>query len=169
MTETAISVSIGQLYSDHGRWLSRWLNRRTACPQRADDLAHDTFCRLLEKGNPLGLQDPRNYLVAVARRLLIDDVRRRQVEQAYLDALALDANVDALDPERILAAVQLLDSLVRLLSGLPDPVREAFLLRRLEGYSHEQVAQALGVSLRTVKRYVAQAYAHCYALAWPEG
>lgn len=169
MGQAASSIYIGRLYADHGRWLSGWLNRRTACPERADDLAHDTFRRLLERGEQAPLEDPRNYLAAVARHLLVDDVRRRELERAYLDAIADRERAELLTPERILEAVQMLDGLVRLLAGLPRPTCEAFLLRRLDGLSHDEIAAQMGVSTRTVKRHVAAAYAHCYAFAYPEG
>lgn len=169
MGQAASSIYIGKLYADHGRWLSNWLHRRTACPDRADDLAHDTFRRLLERNDLPKLDDPRNYLATVARRLLVDDVRRRELERAYLAAAALEDGGDRLTPQRIVEAVQLLEGLVRLLGGLPAATREAFLLRRLDGLSHDEVAVRMGVSARTVKRHVALAYAHCYAFAYPEG
>ena len=169
MGQAAINFSIGRLYTEHGRWLSGWLVRRTACRDRADDLAHDTFCRLLERESLPILDDPRRYLATVARRLLVDDVRRRELERAYLTALAAEDIEDLRTPERVLEAVQLLDGLVRLLDELPASTREAFLLRRLDGLSHEEIARRLGVSLRTVKRRVAEAYQRCYLLAYPEG
>src|SRR5690606_28822258 len=109
MGQAAINFQIGRLYSEHGRWLSGWLVRRTVCRERADDLAHDTFCRLLERENLPSLDDPRRYLVTVARRLLVDDVRRRELERAYLAALAAGDLEDLRTPERVLEAVQLLD------------------------------------------------------------
>lgn len=169
MAQAAASNDIGRLYADHGRWLSGWLNRRTACAYRADDLAHDTFRRLLERGPLPLLDDPRNYLATVARRLLADDIRRRELERAYLDAAALGEIGDSLTPERIFEAIQILEGVARLLAGLPKATCEAFLLRRLDGLSHEQVAAQMSVSVRTVKRHVALAYAHCYAFAYPEG
>ena len=169
MGQAAINFQIGRLYSEHGRWLSGWLVRRTVCRERADDLAHDTFCRLLERENLPSLDDPRRYLVTVARRLLVDDVRRRELERAYLAALAAGDLEDLRTPERVLEAVQLLDGLVGLLAQLPVSTREAFLLRRLEGLSHAEIAQRMDISLRTVKRRVADAYRRCYLLAYPEG
>lgn len=161
-------ADIAGLYAVHGGWLRDWLRRHTRCPQRAADLAQDTFCRLLER-HPVLPDDAKRYLVTVARRLLIDDIRAREVERAYLDVLGDQfGTADHLTPERIAEAVQLLDGILRLLDALPAMTRQAFLLRRLEGMSHADIAMALGLSDRTVKRYIAAAYAHCYALAYGE-
>ncbi|MNN99666.1 putative RNA polymerase sigma factor FecI [compost metagenome] len=59
-------------------------------------------------------------------------------------------------------ALQLIDSL---LHGLPSVVRRAFLLSQLEGHSHAQIAMALGVTVRSVRRYLTQAMEHCMLLA----
>ncbi|MBJ7417176.1 MAG: sigma-70 family RNA polymerase sigma factor [Niveispirillum sp.] len=161
-------ADIGRLYATHGEWLRDWLRRYTHCPQRAADLAHDTFCRLLEK-RPAPPEHAKRYLATVARRLLIDDIRAREVERAYLDIVAdRYGSADHLTPERIAEAVQLLDSILRLLDGLPHVVRQAFLLRRLDGLAHAEIAAALGISDRTVKRHIAAAYSRCYLLAYGE-
>lgn len=166
---SAAAIGIGGLYSAHGEWLRRWLGRQTRCPQRASDIAQDTFCRLLERGLPAIPQDARNYLATVARRILIDDIRRRDLERAYLDAVAQSHEAaDTLTPERIAEAVEMLDGVLRLLSSLPDEVRDAFLLRRLDGLGHAEIAETLRISERTVKRHVARAYACCYALVYAD-
>lgn len=169
MGDAAGGAYIGRIYADHGAWLGRWLQRRTQCPHRAADLTHDTFRRLLERRDLPAIDDPRHFLATVARRLLTDDIRRRELERAYVAALACDGGADEITPERTLEAIDLLAGVAQILEGLPSAVCEAFLLRRLDGLSHDAVAARMGVSDRTVKRYVAQAYAHCYALAYPEG
>ncbi|PEQ11581.1 RNA polymerase subunit sigma-70 [Novosphingobium sp. PC22D] len=154
------------LYSDHADWLRDWLRRRTRCTQRAADLTHDTFCRLLERPAQPMPSAPRGFLATVARRLLIDDIRRREIERAVRDACALcEATHDGVTPERIVEAVQLLDAVMRLLDALPEQARKAFLLRRIEGLEQKEIARRLDISLSTVKRHIALAYAHCYALA----
>ncbi|ACJ01155.1 sigma-70 family RNA polymerase sigma factor [Rhodospirillum centenum] len=169
MRDAVVDIEIGELYAAHGGWLCDWLRRRTRCPERASDLAHDTFCRLLERGRSALPLEPRPFLATVARRLLVDDIRRREVERAYLDVCAAQAgDADLLTPERIAEATQLLAGILQLLWELPDLTRRAFLLRRLEGQGHAEIAAVLGVSERTVKRHIAAAYAHCYALAYPE-
>ncbi|MDF3020402.1 MAG: polymerase sigma-70 factor [Steroidobacteraceae bacterium] len=154
------------LYRDHHRWLHAWIRRKLGCSHRADDLAHDTFCRLAEHHECIELRSPRGFLATVARRLLIDDSRRREIERTYLECYAeMHGDVDSLTPERIAEAAQQLDRILRVLRHLPTPVREAFLLRRCEALTHDQVAERMGISVRTVKRHIALAYQHCYVLA----
>jgi len=50
----------------------------------------------------------------------------------------------------------------QLLDGLPAIVKRAFLLSQLEGLSHARVAEALDISIPTVKRYLVKALQRCY-------
>lgn len=169
MSAVAATIDVGALYASHGDWLQEWLRRRTRCSHRAADLAQDTFCRVFETNEPAPLRDPRSYLSTVARRILIDDIRRREVERAYLAVHAARmGEADHLTPERVTEAAQLLNAILRLLEILPAKARRAFAMIRFDGLRYTDAAEALGVSERMVKRYVAQVYAHCYSLAYPD-
>ncbi|RZT39238.1 sigma-70 family RNA polymerase sigma factor [Cupriavidus agavae] len=155
--------SIESLYCDHHAWLKRWLQRRLGSAEQAADLAHDTFVRLLNSERvPAQFDEPRAYLTTVARNLVSNHWRREQLETAYLEALAQAPYQFELSPEDRAILLETLLELDQLLDGLPPAVREAFLLTQLDGQTHAQVAEALGVSVPTVKRYVVKGLQQCY-------
>jgi len=161
------AIDLARLYSGHSDWLQRWLRKYTRCSERAADVAQDTFCRMVEKRDTAAPRNVRPYLVAVARRLLIDQARRLEVERTFLEAhAALVAGTSAPCPERIAAAIGELNIVMRELDTLSDRARRAFLLARLEGVGHAEIAAQLGVSKSMVKQYVAKGYARCYAAAY---
>lgn len=169
MSAVAAAQDVSTLYALHADWLQAWLRRHTHCSHRAADIAQDTFCRILERREAASIRDGRNYLTTIARRILIDDIRHREVERAYLALHAAQAgDSETLTPDRIAEAAQLLGAILRLLEGLPDKTRRAFIRVRFDGMRYSDAARQLGVSERMAKRYVAQAYAHCYALAYPD-
>ncbi|WP_420994984.1 sigma-70 family RNA polymerase sigma factor [Cupriavidus sp. 30B13] len=153
------------LYSHHHGWLKAWLRRKLGCTEQAADLAHDTFLRILgARHAPSMLAEPRAYLTTTAKRLMIDRARHARIEQAYLAELALVAGSTegAPSPEAIAVAVQVLAQLGSALSGLPDKGREVFLLHYLEGETQPAVASRLGISVRMVQKYLAQALLRCH-------
>lgn len=169
MTGAHTTFDIAGLYGAHSGWLRDWLSRRTHCAHRSADLVQDTFCRLLESQSQTPPRNPRPYLVAVARRLLIDDIRRRIVETAIVEALSLHRlDGDTITPERIAEASQLLDAIAQILDALPEQAKAAFLLRRIDGLEQKDIAERLCISLSTVKRHIALAYARCYTIAYPD-
>lgn len=170
MSDPAIpGLSLQALYADHHRWLLGWLRRKLAGHHRAEDLAQDTFLRILSaqqrRGMPeADLREPRAFLVTTATRLLIDDARRRELERSYLQALAAAHGNESLpSPEHLAEIVETLSAIARLLDGLPGKPRAAFLMYRFEGLPQAEIGRRLGVSASMIKQYVAQAMVHCYA------
>ncbi len=156
---------IDDIYTDNHHWLVSWLHKKLGCAHNAADVAHDTFIRLLLLPDITALKTPRAYLTTTATHLMIDQARRRKLEQAYLDALTLIySDNHAYSPEDYQEAIDILFTISKLLDGLPEKVKRAFLLSRLEDASHAEIAQQLGVSTRMVKQYIARVLVHCYML-----
>lgn len=159
--EPATEQQFHVLYSDYARWLREWLRRRLGCPEQAADLAHDTFLRVLTR--PVQIQEPRAFLSTIARGLVINHLRRRELEQAWLDALAAWPEALAPSPEQREIWLEALYGIEAMLRRLPAKVRTAFLLAQLDGLKYREIAQRLEVSERMVKKYMAQAMLHCLA------
>lgn len=154
--------SLNTLYRDHKSWLESWLRRRVGNAWDAADLSQDTFLRVLSSSQQIAeMREPRAYLLTVGKRLLSNFYTRRNLEQAYLDALAQLPEDSVSSPEQRWLLLETLQALDELLDGLPALVRRAFLWSQLEGLGYREIAERLEVSERTVKRYMAQAYAHC--------
>ena len=119
------------------------------------------FISLFNRQEIEALREPRAYLTAIAKRLMLNHHRRRALDQAYLDALAVMPPALAPSVEQRLLILEALHEIDEMLSGLPGPVREAFLLAQLEGLSHGEIAARLDVSPRTVHRYIARGYEQC--------
>ncbi len=156
---------VATLYTDHHHWLQGWLYRRLHHVGDAADLAQDTFVRLLTSPAHEALREPRAYLATVARRLLVNHLRRQSLEQAYLQALAALPEPQAPSPEQQLLILQALQEVDAMLDGLPPKVRAVFILSQIEGLTYAAIAEELGIGLRSVKRYMAKAMAECILLA----
>ncbi len=156
------SDSITKLYQDHHGWLHGWLRRKLGCSHQAADLVHDTFMRLLAREEPVLIQGPRAFLTTVARRVLANHWRRKQIEQAYFEVLAQHPETLTLSPEERAILLETLLEIDHLLNGLPLPVKRAFLYAQLDGMSHAEIAAELNVSITTVKRYLIKAGTQCY-------
>ncbi|WP_022957775.1 sigma-70 family RNA polymerase sigma factor [Spongiibacter tropicus] len=161
-TDATITANVRDLYSDHHNWLQRWLGGKLGCSDRAADLMHDTFLRLLTRGEYTPLKQPRAYLQTIAKRVLIDHWRREHIEKAYLEALANRPDEYAPGPEEKHLLLETLVEIDRRLSGLPIVVKRAFLLAQLSGCKQHQIAEELEISLSTVKRHLVRAYTQCY-------
>lgn len=156
------------LYSEHHGWLQNWLRGKLGCAADAADLAQDTFLRILLKRELREIGMPRAFLRTIARGLVIDHWRREELQRAYLESIAHLPEAQAPSPEARELVLELLEEISRMLDGLKPKVRTAFLLAQCEDLSHRQIAERMGVSQRSVERYVAEALYHCYLLRYGE-
>jgi len=150
------------LYSDHHNWLQSWLLAKLGNRFDAADLAQDVFVRLLNRQQSIQPKQPRAFLSTIARGLVIDHWRRRELENTWLEILASLPEEEAPSPETQLLFLETLNTIDQVLDSLKPPIRQAFLLAQLEGFTCPQIAQKLGVSLATVERYIAKALRRCY-------
>jgi RNA polymerase sigma-70 factor (ECF subfamily) len=162
--DAPLHAAVSELYQHHHGWLQGWLRRRLGCHEQAADLAQDTFTRLLGSRRVLEAREPRAYLTTVAKGLMVNWFQRQSLERAYLEALANLPEELAPSPEQRYLVLETLHEIDALLARLPDPVRQAFLLAQIEGLKYEAIAERLGVSLGSVKRYMQQAFRHCLEL-----
>ncbi len=156
---------IATLYNEHQPWLINWLRKRTGCSQVAADFAQDTFLRVLlaERREPVAaaLNEPRHFLVTIAKRVMIDSFRRQSVERAYLEVLAEQPESFAISPEEQLSLLQSLLELDRMLDGLGVKAKTAFLMSQIQGLTYPQIAEQLQVSASSVTKYMARATERC--------
>ncbi|RIX47401.1 MAG: sigma-70 family RNA polymerase sigma factor [Rhodocyclales bacterium GT-UBC] len=165
---------VAHLYVDHYAWLHGWLRRKIGCTHLAADLTQDTFVRVLGGREVAQLNEPRAYLMTLAQRVLFSFWRRRDLEQAWLEALAQQTESQAPSAEDYALVREAIETLDRLLAGLPLRARRVFLMNRLDELSYPEIARQIGVSLATVERDMKRALTQCWlvgldrgATAWP--
>ncbi|TRX73846.1 sigma-70 family RNA polymerase sigma factor [Pseudomonas mangiferae] len=166
--DPSLRQDVHRLYHDHHGWLQGWLRRRLGDRERAADIAHDTFLRLLVTRRLPGVGEGRRYLAQIARNLVIDQWRRQRIEQAYLDSLSALPEPETPSLETRAIVIETLLLIDAMLDSMPARVREAFLLSQFEGLTYPQVAARLGVSLSSVQKYMTRAIQACYQVLYAE-
>ncbi|MEG1768241.1 MAG: sigma-70 family RNA polymerase sigma factor [Comamonas sp.] len=154
---------ISDVFCDSYSALIGFVARRTGNRQTAQDLVHDAWLRLAERG-PRGDETcqgaTRAYLYTVADNLAIDHLRRagRTAERfdgsGNIDVPAAAAVRDVADSHLHREALAAVDAA---LAALPARCRAIFLADRLEGTPHVELAQQHGVSVKTIEREVMRA------------
>lgn len=151
------SKIIYALYSDHYGWLRSWLQRKLGCAAQAADLTQDTFVRLLASTPMETIVEPRAFLTTVAKRVLANHYRRREIERAYLEALAMLPEPQVPSPESRAIVLETLVEIDLMLDGLPALAKQVFLLAQVDGLPYAAIARELGISVSTVKRHMLKA------------
>jgi RNA polymerase sigma-70 factor (ECF subfamily) len=157
-----VRLEVQSLYIDHKTWLQDWLKWKLGCIETAEDLSQDVFMRLLGRSEVATVRRPRAYLGRIARGLVIDHWRRRDIEDAWRKIQAAVPEQAQPSPEERLQIIETLVEIDRILGTLKPRMRTAFLLARVEGMTCPCIARHLGVSQSTVERDIAAALRHCH-------
>ena len=137
-----------------GTWTRRLRNR-----SQAEDLAHDTFVRVLESDSST-VQQPRAYLHQTARNIAVDGYRRED-RRGAMESEAIDLSESPSgDPEHYMHAIQLADSIERALTELPVNCRRIFVWQKIEGLTQAEIAERLGLSKNMVEKYMIRTLRH---------
>lgn len=160
-----IGKDLKTLFLAYGRELHLYLTTRLRDSDTAADLVQETFLRFAEQRSTEAVLHDRAYLFQTARNLAIDHFRqeqRRRTTPTPQEDLVLIAE-DGPGQEETVAARQRLDHLQTLIDELPDLTRRIFVLNRLEGMTHAEVARHLGISESSVQKHLAKALHHAMA------
>jgi RNA polymerase sigma-70 factor (ECF subfamily) len=119
----------------------------------AEDLAQDTFVRAFVHFERFDPERPvLPWLIAIARRLCLDLLRRRKV-MTRIDTMPASAP-PVPTPEGEAAVREQLGRLEVALDGLDEGPREAIVLFHIEGMSYRDIAAALEVPMGTVMTWL---------------
>ncbi|MET1113401.1 MAG: sigma-70 family RNA polymerase sigma factor [Comamonas sp.] len=153
------------------RELLHFLTRCVKDRDTAADLAQESFARIYAAEQAgQAIREPRALLYRTARNLVTDHHRRGAVraqagevagggELAGPDACAAPA---AFEPEVALSSGQGLAAMLATIDGLPPRCREAFILYKFDGLSYAEVAERMGISVRTVEMQLQIAMKACW-------
>ena len=149
-------MDIQQLFQEHYDVLFRYLVRLTGDADLAADAAQEAFVRLVEK-QPDRSQ-VRGWLFRVATNVVRDDsrVRRRRMELLREAPDRAPIGDSPLDPERELESQERRRIVRDALDSLGERDRTVLLMRE-EGFSHQEIAEAVGTTTKSVGSMIARA------------
>jgi RNA polymerase sigma factor (sigma-70 family) len=139
--------------------LMRFLRRNWPDPAEVADLRQETYIRVYEAARRKRPSPVQPFVFFVARNLMIDRLRHRNVVpiETLADADWLNMSDHEPVPEQRVAARQELQRMQDAMNQLPPRCREVVILRRVHGYSQREVAEKMGIKEETVESQMAKA------------
>lgn len=129
-------------------------------PAVSSDVTQDVFIRLWEHRADMEEDRILSWLLRVARNACIDQVRKRKVRQSVENDEVSGVDVlrdEGPSPERSTQSVLFRERLQQALDRLGEPHRSIVVLREIQGYKYEEIAETLTLPLNTVKVYLHRA------------
>ncbi|WP_420813398.1 RNA polymerase sigma factor [Plesiocystis pacifica] len=146
--------AIAQFVKEHQDWAIKYIRRRGATPQQAEDLVQALWVEMVQRP-PKGLQThaPKAVIATKLKSWLIRDwyKQRRVVPDSGVQLLSKE-NLSS-----IARCIRLFNEVRAAMERLQTSHREALRLRYLEGLSSPQVAAQLSISDSAVRGLVRRA------------
>jgi RNA polymerase sigma factor (sigma-70 family) len=132
--------------------------RRVGNQAEAEDLTQEVFVRLARAERP-DMKSPDAYIFQIAANLVRDRARMGKFRLSQTGAIAESERrrTEPIDAERTLIGKDNFATVLAVLKELNPRTRDIFLLNRLEGLSHNELAEMFGISASAVGKHIYKA------------
>jgi RNA polymerase sigma-70 factor (ECF subfamily) len=160
-------VAFEMLFTKYQRRVSRLVSRFVRSDAEVEDIVQESFIKAYRalgsfRGDSafytwlyrIAVNTAKNYLVAASKR----PISLTQFEKNDDDDFEEDHFMsDAATPESELITKQIAETVNKTMNELPADLREAIMLREIEGMSYEDIADSMGCPIGTVRSRIFRA------------
>lgn len=143
------------------RFLSRFLVER----QDIEDVVQEAYLRAYCAQGERRIEQPKAFLFRIAKNLALNELNRktRQITDYVADfdlPVVIDSEITLEDE---LEAHQHLGLFCEAIATLPEQRRRVFLLRKVHGFSHKEIAKRMNLSVSSVEKHLLKGTLVCRA------
>jgi RNA polymerase sigma-70 factor (ECF subfamily) len=168
MSAGARQAFVSKLYRDYAPLLRAFMIRHKQSEEDANDIIHDVFARVVRMQDPRCMEDnPKAYLLKAVINMMRDRHRQGCYRQTHLHDPLDDHDMVTRDPspESQVQWRQALKIVATALKTAGPAVPQVVAMSCLSDATYPEIAQRLGVTPRTVERYMQRARHACAELA----
>lgn len=114
------------------------------------DKVQEAFVKLWENCKDVSIDKAKSYLFTIANNKMLNEIKHEKVVLNYRKIAPKNYTNES--PEFLLEEAEYMLKYQKALSNLTDGQREAFLLNRIEGKKHKEIAVLLDISTKAVEK-----------------
>ncbi|GAA4817551.1 RNA polymerase sigma factor [Litoribaculum gwangyangense] len=145
-----------RIYNKYAQDLQNFLYYKYGAQYNPGDKAQDAFVKLWDNCKNVTLSKAKAFLYTVANNLMLNEIKHQKVVLKY--HLENPKSYTNETPEFILEKEQFLQRYQKVLQSLSEEQRVAFLLNKVEGKKHAEIAELLGVTQKVVEYRIYSAF-----------
>jgi len=155
--------AIHEAYARHQAALKRFISRFLPNSYDIEDVSQETFLRAFTAEKEREIEQPKSFLFRIAKHVALTQLtqKSRQITD-YLedfDESEVLLTEDTLEDE--LMARETLGIHCEAVAGLPPQCRRVYLMRKVYGMSHKEIAGQLGIAVSTVEKHLMKGVEQC--------
>lgn len=146
-----------ELFKAHSRDLYNYLYYKYGEENNPADIVQDAFIKLWDNCPKVSRDKARSFLFTVATNQMLNDLaKKKTVLKYHLEKRPTHTNQS---PQFLLEEREYMDRLQEAINELTEEQRVTFLLNRIEGKKHREIAEMLGISQKAVEKRIYTAVA----------
>ena len=145
-----------RIYNRYADDLHNFLYYKYGSQYGPKDKAQDAFIKLWDNCKKVTFSKAKSFLFTVANNMMLNEIKHQKVVLKHQKSKI--RNVDNETPEFLLEQEEYLEKYNKVLSSLKEEHRVAFLLSKVEGKKHSEIAEFLGVTQKVVEYRIYSAF-----------
>ncbi len=161
MVANSLNHWLGALFRRHHKEVVRYAARLIGNRDDGEEVVQNAYLRMV-RVDSRSVDHPRSYLFKAARNAAIDF--RIKVEREWSRRVELDQADSLSASDEFALRLEFRDKVATLsvlMNELPHACRTAFIMNKVEGHSHREIAEKLGISVSMVEKHILRAFSHC--------
>ena len=127
-------------------------------PQQAEEMVQDVFFKIWEKRDQIEINiSLKSYLYSSVRNHCLNHLKHLKVRSRYSDFVMNHESELHSDVEEKLDFSELQEKVHELMQSLPEQCQRIFRMSRFEGKKQREIAEELGISIKTVENQMGRA------------
>ena len=157
--------AVSAAFLENHAFLKRFLARFFSDRQDIEDVAQEAYLRAYVAEQQKEIEQPRAYLFRIARNLALTKLTKKSEKITdYLEESGASVVIEcgaAADSE--VEAQESLGLYCEAVAALPEKCRQVFLLRKVHGLAHKEIADRMSLSVSSVEKYLRRGILECKA------
>ena len=149
-------LRFSKLYEKYAQSLSNILYYKYGDLLNPSDKVQDAFIKLWENCAKVAPEAAKSYLYAVANNLMLNEVKHQNVVLKHHQVKPKDYTNES--PEFVLRKKEFSKRYETVLSNLKEEERAAFLLSKVDGKTHKEIAELLGITKKVAEHRIYAAF-----------
>lgn len=145
-------ILFSKLYEKYAQSLSNILLYKYGELLNPSDKVQEAYIKLWENCAKIKPEAVKSFLYTTANNMMLNEVKHQKVVLKYQQVKPKDYTNES--PEFILRKKEFLKRFERVLSQLKEEERAAFLLNKVDGKTHKEVAEILGITKKVAEHRI---------------
>ena len=144
-------------YEKHSKDLFNFLYYKFGEQHNPADVVQEAFIKLWQNCKQVILEKAKSFLFTVANNHMLNEISKAKTRKDYAAIKPKDYTHES--PDFIMEETEYGERLTEAINSLSEDMRATFLLNRIEGKKHQEIADMLGISKKAVEKRIYKALA----------